>query len=88
MSFLANQGFDFRETFLNGINYEKMKKKEKLHERIESKPKAKWGFFLCEKSENSKTNVLKKVEEFMNTANKNKIEIDCETAFLARHLFK
>lgn len=88
MSFLAEKGFDFKENFLNGISYERIKNKEKCREQMMKKHEGHYAFFLCSKTENTKTQVLKKVEEFMNTANKNKMEIDCETAFLARHLMK
>lgn len=88
MSFLAEKAFDFKENFLNGLNYERIKDKEKCRERILQKPSNHYGFYLSSKSENTKTQVLKTVEEFMNTANKKKLEVDCETAFLARHLLK
>ena len=88
MNFLANQTFDFNENFKNGLTYEKIKNKEKCQEQVSSKPQHKFGFFLCEKTENTKTNVFKQIEEFLNTPNKKKIDIDCETAFLARHLMK
>lgn len=88
MSFLADQGFDFSETFLKGLSYERLANKEKLQEQVIKKPLYKFGFYLCDKSEKAKTRVFKQIEEFMQTPNKNKFEVDCETSFLARHLVK
>ena len=88
MSFLAEQGFDFSNTFQNGLSYDRLTNKEKLQDQINKKPLYKFGFYLCEKSENAKTKVFKQIEEFMQTPNKNKFEVDCESSFLARHLVK
>lgn len=91
MNFLATQGFDFKNNFLYGLNYERLKNKEKCKQNIIGnlgKPQNKFGFFLNEKSENTKTNVLKLVKEFYETPNKNKLEVDCGNPFLARHLSK
>lgn len=89
MNFLAKHGFDFKNNFIYGLSYERLANKQKCKEScMNNKPLQRFGFFLDEKSESVKSNVFKLVEDFFETPNKNKFEVNCETTFLARHLMK